>query len=97
MIGGSRATVIIMALAATLKLWGHGAIWITQTIAQIGVGAVTAGYRISATPIPIPASPRSLILRGDHAVRITAAIDIDIMAVSAVLNWAQQGTLARQG
>jgi hypothetical protein len=47
---------------------------------------MTAAHRISATLIAIPISPSSLILRGYHAVGITAPVNVDVIAVPTILN-----------
>jgi len=44
---------------------------------------MTAAHRISATLIAIPISPSSLILRGYHAVGITAPVNVDVIAMAA--------------
>jgi hypothetical protein len=90
-VAASRVVVIVMR--AVLKPSWHRTGWIASAVADIEVNAVPATGH--GTPIAILTSPRGLILGRYHAIGIAAAPDIEIVAVSAVLNLAQPVVLAR--
>jgi hypothetical protein len=76
--------ITLVILWAVLVSPRHRASRIALSVSDIEINAVApARY---GTPISIPASSRSLILRRDHAVRITTAPNIHIVAVPALLN-----------
>jgi hypothetical protein len=93
----SRSISPSIVLWAVLKSARHRACGIAAAISDIEINAVAAaGYRTSI-PTTITALSRSLILRGYHAVRVTAAADVKVIPMSAVLNLAQDVALVRRG
>src|SRR3954465_16001792 len=83
-----------MVLRAVLKLTRHRACRIAASVPDIEVHAVaTAGYR---TAVAISPASCCLIFGRYHAVRITATVNVNVIAISAVLNLVQVA-LARGG
>ena len=77
-------STVVIALAALLKPPRHCAVRITEPIANIGVGAMTAWYRSSAAAVLQRVIPARLELWGHHPVRVAHAVPaIDIVAVAA--------------
>ena len=70
-------------MAALLKAPRHCAVRITEPIANIGVGAMTAWYRSSAAAVLHRVIPARLELWGHHPVRVAHAVPaIDVVAVT---------------
>jgi hypothetical protein len=78
----------------------HRACGIATAVSDIEINAVAAagdGAPVSAVSSISAVSSRCLILWRYHPVRITAAVDVKIIAMSAVPNLAQEVALVRRG
>src|SRR5260370_32484447 len=82
-VAAPRTTLVIIVFVilgtaidpALLKLRWHRAVGVTEAIPNIDIGAVTAGYRVSATAIHGPRiSPGSLILWSEITVRVAEPV-----------------------
>ena len=74
----------MIALPASLKSPRHRSCRITEPIANIDIGAVTAWYGPPAAAVFQGIIPARLKLRGDHSVAVAQAVTlIEIVAVAA--------------
>ena len=91
--------IAVVLVAPLLKLRWDLAVRVTKSVANIEIGAVATRNGLPSASIAAPVNlAGSLISRRDHSVGKTAAVNVDVISVPALLlHLDRRSCVARQG